>query len=151
MNKKNNRKGFTTVELVIVIAVIAILATVLIPTFSGLINTANKSAALQEANSVSKSWLADPDNVKIYTTDTVLAIETEQGTFIFKNNEMSEKPATNADIEALKCDNCIFLRQPKNGTDSADDVTAGYVVINKWVDADENGKCDICGKTESAH
>ena len=54
MNKKNNRKGFTTVELVIVIAVIAILATVLIPTFSNLIGKANESAALQEATNAVK-------------------------------------------------------------------------------------------------
>ena len=56
MNKKNNRKGFTTVELVIVIAVIAILATVLIPTFSNLIGKAEESAALQEANNIFKSY-----------------------------------------------------------------------------------------------
>ena len=42
MNKKN--KGFTIVELVIVIAVIAILAAVLIPTFSSLIKRANLSS-----------------------------------------------------------------------------------------------------------
>ena len=48
-NKKNNRKGFTIVELVIVIAVIAILATVLVPTFGNIIEKANKTAAMQEA------------------------------------------------------------------------------------------------------
>lgn len=47
--KKNNRKGFTIVELVIVIAVIAILAGVLIPTFSGIVKKAKENAALQEA------------------------------------------------------------------------------------------------------
>ena len=47
--KKNTKKGFTIVELVIVIAVIAILAAVLIPTFSGLVEKANKNAALTEA------------------------------------------------------------------------------------------------------
>ena len=41
--KQKNRKGFTIVELVIVIAVIAILAAVLIPTFSSLIAKANLS------------------------------------------------------------------------------------------------------------
>ena len=45
--KKLNKKGFTIVELVIVIAVIAILAAVLIPTFSGVVEKANQSAALQ--------------------------------------------------------------------------------------------------------
>lgn len=45
MNKyKNNKKGFTIVELVIVIAVIAILSAVLIPTISGLIKKANVTA-----------------------------------------------------------------------------------------------------------
>ena len=33
--KRNNKKGFTIVELVIVIAVIAILSAVLIPSFGG--------------------------------------------------------------------------------------------------------------------
>ena len=46
---KLNKKGFTIVELVIVIAVIAILAAVLIPTFNSVITKANESAALQEA------------------------------------------------------------------------------------------------------
>ena len=45
--KRTNKKGFTIVELVIVIAVIAILAAVLIPTFGGVIKKANESSALQ--------------------------------------------------------------------------------------------------------
>ena len=42
--KLNKRKGFTIVELVIVIAVIAILAAVLIPNISNLVKKANASA-----------------------------------------------------------------------------------------------------------
>ena len=45
MNRQ--RKGFTIVELVIVIAIIAILAAVLIPTFANIINKANVSADYQ--------------------------------------------------------------------------------------------------------
>ena len=45
--KKTNKKGFTIVELVIVIAVIAILAAVLIPTFTNVVKKANDSACLQ--------------------------------------------------------------------------------------------------------
>jgi len=57
--KKHTRKGFTVIELVIVIAVIAILAVVLIPTFSRVINKANDSAALQEARGILTNYLAD--------------------------------------------------------------------------------------------
>ena len=44
---KNNRKGFTIVELVIVIAVVAVLAAVAIPTFSGIVKRANISKDTQ--------------------------------------------------------------------------------------------------------
>ena len=50
--KRNNKKGFTIVELVIVIAVIAILAAVLIPTFSNVIKKANMSADQQEIRNI---------------------------------------------------------------------------------------------------
>ena len=56
--KRNNKKGFTIVELVIVIAVIAILAGVLIPTFSGIVSKANASKALQEAQNAYKEAYA---------------------------------------------------------------------------------------------
>ena len=58
-NRKNNkRKGFTIVELVIVIAVIAILAGVMIPTFASVVKKANKSAALQEARNIYTEYVA---------------------------------------------------------------------------------------------
>ena len=55
---KMNKKGFTIVELVIVIAVIAILAAVMIPTFSGIVDKANDSAASQQFMAAYKEGLA---------------------------------------------------------------------------------------------
>ena len=46
--KNTNKKGFTLVELVIVIAVVAILAGVLIGTFYSVLNRANESARVQQ-------------------------------------------------------------------------------------------------------
>ena len=57
--KKYKNKGFTLVELVIVIAIVAILAAVLIPTFSGVVENANKSAAMQEARNEYTKFLTD--------------------------------------------------------------------------------------------
>ena len=48
----SRKKGFTLVELVIVIAVIAILAAVLIPTFSSLVKKANLSADQQAVRQI---------------------------------------------------------------------------------------------------
>ena len=64
--KKNNKKGFTIVELVIVIAVIAILAAVLIPTFTGVTEKAQKSAAMQEANNAWINYLAEKIDTNAY-------------------------------------------------------------------------------------
>jgi type IV pilus assembly protein PilA len=44
-NKKKNKKGFTLVELIVVLVIIAILAAVLVPTVSGYIGKAKKTAA----------------------------------------------------------------------------------------------------------
>lgn len=57
--KKLNKKGFTIVELVIVIAVIAILAGVLIPTFATVVDKANQSKAMQETKNAYELYLAD--------------------------------------------------------------------------------------------
>ena len=57
--KKMNKKGFTIVELVIVIAVIAILAGVMIPTFSGIVNKANQSKSLQEVRNAYTVYVSD--------------------------------------------------------------------------------------------
>ena len=46
--KNNKKKGFTIVELVIVIAVIGILSAVLIPTFSNVTKNARESAKQQD-------------------------------------------------------------------------------------------------------
>lgn len=72
--KKNNRKGFTIVELVIVIAVIAILAAVLIPTFSGMTEKAEASAITQETRAALTVLLSEkngqiPDGTYVIYVD----------------------------------------------------------------------------------
>lgn len=72
--KKINKKGFTIVELVIVIAVIAILAAVLIPTFATVIKKANENAAMQNARNEWTAFLAaDKDNV-VAAYDAVIKV-----------------------------------------------------------------------------
>lgn len=67
--KRNNKKGFTIVELVIVIAVIAILSAVLIPTFGTVIADAQDAARDQEAKNLYTTYLA---NVEFDKGETII-------------------------------------------------------------------------------
>ena len=69
--KRNNKKGFTIVELVIVIAVIGILAAVLIPTFSGIIDNANNSNRDQGAKNAYTNYLAEDHDFTETNTDEI--------------------------------------------------------------------------------
>ena len=90
--KKLNKKGFTIVELVIVIAVIAILAAVLIPTFSNVIEKANKSAAMQAARNEYEMYLAE--YAKDLDGKENLYIVTEKYMFAVVNGQFSEEALT---------------------------------------------------------
>lgn len=84
MKKLLNKKGFTIVELVIVIAVIAILAAVLIPTFSNVVDSAKETATLQEAKGTLDSYIgvmsSNGDSLPEGTVFVVFDSETDANT-----------------------------------------------------------------------
>lgn len=78
MMKRNNKKrGFTIIELTIVIAVIAILSAVLIPTFAGIIKKARLSSDEQAVRSMNTALVAADEDVD--TLDEVVAYLAEEG------------------------------------------------------------------------
>lgn len=77
--KKSNRKGFTIVELVIVIAVIAILAAVLIPTFTNLIKKANESSDIQAVRQMNTILSAEDAFLNGITINDAVAALKEAG------------------------------------------------------------------------
>ena len=96
MKKLNNKKGFTIVELVIVIAVIGILAGVLIPTFSGIIARAKESRSLQETKNTLSEYISQNSEAKdglvfYYPTDSVAKTEAhkEYDVYLFANNGLN--------------------------------------------------------------
>ncbi len=88
MTKKLNKRGFTIVELVVVIVVIAILAAVLIPTISNLVSKANKNKDTQLVRNLNTALAADVN--KHNTMSEALAAAAEFGYDVAKINA-SEK------------------------------------------------------------
>ena len=75
MMKKSNKKGFTLVELIVVIAIMAILAAVLVPTVTNKINDAKRSAAESDIQSAAKAIsLKLAESEEVLTRATIKAI-----------------------------------------------------------------------------
>ena len=108
--KKLNKKGFTIVELVIVIAVIAILAAVLIPTFSGVVDKANNSAALQEARNTLTEYVLDKGENVPSEIDLIIKITD-------KNNKTYYFSVNDGHLKAEESEaNAQSTVKPKTGT-----------------------------------
>ena len=79
-------KGFTLVELVIVIAVIAILAAVLIPTFSNIIEKANASSDIHLIRNINEFLVINSaDNEAPETKEEFISVINEYGVTDFEN------------------------------------------------------------------
>ena len=121
---KNNKKGFTIVELVVVIAVIAILAAVLIPTFSSITNSARESAAMQEAKSGMDSVLALTQGTMPEDSAFVVAESnddtTNDYTFVFHGNKLQNAAALN--------NYNLYAECRRNDVATADGTKEGYIV-----------------------
>jgi len=66
MKTRKNKKGFTIVELVIVIGVIGILSAILIPTFVNLTNKANQAREQEEVRNAYVAYSIDAQDGKLF-------------------------------------------------------------------------------------
>ncbi len=128
MKTSVKKRGFTIVELVIVIAVIAILAAVLIPTFGNIIDKAKESAAMQEAMGAYTEYLidhaveADDAEYLFYKTEIKVVVikngasfgvyETEEEALraAFDDPETSEDESAGCTLNTLGIDGLYFMQ-----------------------------------------
>ena len=146
MKKTNTKKGFTIIELVIVIAVIGILAAVLIPTFSGVIEKANESAAMQAARNEYELFLAEhaaemkgTENYTIVTNGYKFSVKAGQFDATATKVETSDNFTAKIDLTKVKSVKATTTSEPtvtdqvastkwysdKDATNEATSYTAG--------------------------
>ena len=134
--KKLNKKGFTIVELSIVIAVVAILSAVMIPTFSGVVRKAKVSTAIQEAKTAYTEYMSEfefgdaeatLESDLVYEADNGKYVAIKAGAFVLNENG---EVATYDDVEdVIK----VFYADGTKETYKLDDVanTAFKKVVAK--------------------
>ena len=117
--KRNNKKGFTIVELVIVIAVIGILAVVMIPVFSNVVGDAQANSAIMNARNVYTQYLAanpaaQVDYVKIdnvyYAVSNNFAVTDADDILgcddILENGALDVKECEGEAVDSTTCKHC---------------------------------------------
>ncbi len=99
MKNRKAKKGFTIIELVIVIAVIGILAAVLIPTFSNVIDKANATAAMENARNAYTQYMIDA--AQTGTVEEDMCIKSGKYYFHVVDGQFNATAATDANNPAF--------------------------------------------------
>lgn len=115
---KKNKKGFTIIELVIVIAVIAILAAVLIPTFATVIEKSHQSNAVSRAKSAYTEIVASKNGSSPTDFANDIIYVQENGKYYsFTIDAKGQLPTT-----ATPSTEALFNAATSTGIDGMDDV-----------------------------
>jgi len=136
--KKLNKKGFTIVELVIVIAVIAILAAVLIPTFTTVIAKSRASAALQTAKNALENVVSDTYGLG---DGTVFAVSEKKGEaakhFLVYDSTKTESLAAAKDATSAAGTWKIFVRATDVEAEQTNIIALVKAALDNANDSDE--------------
>ena len=151
LSKKN--KGFTLTELVIVIAVIAVLAAVLIPTFIGIANNAKVSADIQTAKNATtlatnKTDMQDIFNavsseVDIFSSQSNgrFAYEATTRQFVLLNDKM--EIVDNASAQSATSKQLWFFVKNNEGIVGADKIKDTTMFVNYFLCNDYSGNFNL--------
>ena len=119
MMKKSNKKGFTLVELIVVIAIMAILAAVLVPTVTSKIRDANESAADSSCSALANSIQAD----------VMSALAASDNTCAGQNCTVKVTPASGSTAAKVETTSVVDAYGEGKDIEISNDTTNGVIKI----------------------
>lgn len=143
MNTLRNKKGFTLVELIVVIVIIAILAAALVTSLIGYINKASDTTALVEAqNAYTAAQAVITEDIATKATPAYVAAS---GTITNEGETADEVTALEAQInEYLGADNAATAKVKTVTLDSKGTITAfDYLVNGRTVSFTTSGGWEV--------
>lgn len=113
--KRLGKKGFTLVELMVVIVIIGILVAIIVPSVTSAVNSAKKQSALADAKSQLTTW-----SIEVATAGSTTA------------KYVGDDGTTLTEAEALRiAGEKVFMKNPELGVIVIENGTA------RWAEADE--------------
>lgn len=121
--KKMNKRGFTIVELSIVIAVIAILSAVLVPTFSGMVKNSKDTAAMEAAKNAQTQYIYNLTENDEDPVDTLIYNYGENRVIVIKGGKMDMYATVEEAKVAIGCtEDNAETGTTKNYTENTTDI-----------------------------
>ena len=122
--KSQQERGFTIVELLIVVVVIAILAAITIVSYNGITSRANQSAAKASAATVQKKaelYNSDSGNNRYPVAATELTSAAASTSYaisgvniLYQTTALTSTTGTNSTVRVLKCYTGTVIASPNN-------------------------------------
>lgn len=132
--KKNNKKGFTLVELVIVVAVMAILVAVAIPTVRSITSTASDAVAGTNAKTIESM-------IKLHEAEIETGKCKIEGTTYTALSNTSIAAALNNSDMGIKSESYTYTVATSIVAPAAENATGSSTVY--LITFDENGACTV--------
>lgn len=133
--QRRSKKGFTLVELIVVIAIIGVLAAIIVPTTLHFVNEARVEAANQEASGIFNA-LDGSMTLAIANGDDIYGENVPTG----KNGETLKGMLTELEISKTDHEVTIVLSFTPDATDTEDATPPGTVTMTLTTDGDTGAK-----------